>query len=30
MLFDPENPRNTLVRIEVIFNIGNTIYYLIQ
>ena len=26
MLFDPENPRNTLLQIEVIFNIGSTIY----
>ena len=26
MLFDPDNPRNTLLQIEVIFNIGSTIY----
>ena len=26
MLFDPENPRNTLFQIEMIFNIGSTIY----
>ena len=26
MLSDPHNPRNTLLQIEVIFNIGNTIY----
>ena len=26
MLFDPHNPTNTLLRIEVIFNIGSIIY----
>ena len=26
MLFDPDNPRNQLLQIEVIFNIGSTIY----
>ena len=26
MLFDPDNPRNTLLQIEVIFIIGSTIY----
>ena len=26
MLFDSYNPRNTLFQIEIIFNIGNTIY----
>ena len=26
MLFDPDNPINTLFQIEVIFNIGSTIY----
>ena len=26
MLFDPDNPRNTLLQIEVIFSIGSTIY----
>ena len=32
MLFGPDNPRNTLFQIEVIFNIGSTIYiyYFIQ
>ena len=27
MLFDPDNPRNTLVQIGVIFNIGIYIYF---
>ena len=27
MLFDPDNPRNTLFQIEVIFNIGSTICF---
>ena len=26
MLFDPDNHRNTFLQIEVIFNIGSTIY----
>ena len=26
MLFKPDNLRNTLLQIEMIFNIGNTIY----
>ena len=26
MLFDPQNSRNTLLQIEVIFNIGSNIY----
>ena len=26
LLFDPNNPTNTLLQIEVIFNIENTIY----
>ena len=26
MLFDPDNPWNTLLQIEVLFNIGSTIY----
>ena len=26
MLFDPHNIKNTLLQIEVIFNIGSTIY----
>ena len=26
MLFDRDNPRNTLLQIQVIFNIGSTIY----
>ena len=26
MLFDPQNFKNTLLQIEVIFNIGSTIY----
>ena len=26
MLFDPDNPRNTLIQIKVIFNIRRTIY----
>ena len=26
MLFDPNNPKNTLLKIEVIFNNGSTIY----
>ena len=26
MLFDPDNPINTLLQIEVIFNIGSIIY----
>ena len=26
MLFDPDNPINTLLQIEMIFNIGSTIY----
>ena len=26
MLFDPDNPKNTLLQIKVIYNIGSTIY----
>ena len=26
MLFNPENPRNTLLQIEMTFNIGSTTY----
>ena len=29
MLFDPDNPRNILLQIEVIFNIGSTIYIIL-
>ena len=29
MLFDPDNPRNILLQIELIFNIGSTIYIIL-
>ena len=29
MLFDSDNPKNTLLQIEVIFNIGSTIYIIL-
>ena len=28
MLFDPNNPKNTILQIEVIFNNGSTIYFI--
>ena len=29
MLFDPDNPRNIFVQIEVIINNGSTIYFIL-
>ena len=30
MLFDPDNPRNTLLQIKIFFDVGSTIYNIIS